>query len=87
MFGDRILKGDGAYSRHFVNHDDVFLSNPFVVELNRELVDPILSQENIGLTKKQKKAYELNMHFQDIWAVKLPWVELVLGSNGKVVQV
>jgi hypothetical protein len=35
----------------------------FVMEPNHELVDPILSQENITLTKKQKKAYELNMHF------------------------
>ncbi len=52
-----------AFSSHFVNHDDVLRSNLFVVEPNCEVVDPILSQENIALTKKQKKAYELNMHF------------------------
>ncbi len=63
MFGDRILKGDGAYSSHFVNHDDALLSNPFVVKPNCELVDPILWQKNIALTKKWKNAYELNMHF------------------------
>jgi hypothetical protein len=43
------------------------------MEPNYELVDPILSQENIALTKKWKKAYELNAHFNDIWVIKLPW--------------
>jgi hypothetical protein len=34
------------------------------VELDCELLDQILAQENnIALTKKQKKAYELNKHF------------------------
>jgi len=29
----------------------------------------------------------MNMHFQDTWAIKLPWVESIMGSNGKVVRV
>jgi hypothetical protein len=29
----------------------------------------------------------LNKHFQDGWAIKLPWAKCVLGSNGKVPQV
>jgi hypothetical protein len=34
------------------------------MELDCELVDRILAQENnIALTKKQKKTYELNKHF------------------------
>jgi hypothetical protein len=30
--------------------------------------------------------YELNMHFQANWAIKLPWAKFVLGFDGKVVQ-
>jgi hypothetical protein len=52
LFGEKILKGDGAFSSHFVNYDNVILSSLFVVEPNYEFVDPILSQENIALTKK-----------------------------------
>jgi hypothetical protein len=40
-----------------------------------------------ALIKKIKKAYEMNMHFQDFWVIKLPWAKSILGSNGKVVQV
>jgi hypothetical protein len=50
-------------------------------------MDPILAQENITLTKKIKKAYEMNMHVQDIWAIKFPWAESIMGSKGKVIQV
>lgn len=58
------------------------------VELDCELVDQILAQENsIALTKKETKAYELNKHFQDTWAIKLLWVKFDVGSNGKVVQI
>jgi hypothetical protein len=48
-------------------------------------MDLVLAQENITLTKKRKKAYEMNRHFQDTWVVKLPWAKYVLSSNGKVV--
>jgi hypothetical protein len=51
------------------------------------IVDPIVEIENIEIAKKNKKAYELNWHFQHNWAMKLLWVEFLLSSNGKVVQV
>jgi hypothetical protein len=44
------------------------------MELQCEVMDPVLTQENIALIKKIKKAYEMNRHFQDIWAIKFPWV-------------
>jgi hypothetical protein len=50
-------------------------------------VDLVIGKENIAFTKKRKKAYGMNKQFQDIWAIKLPWVEFVMCSNGKVVQV
>jgi hypothetical protein len=82
---------DGESSSHFVNHDDVILSIPFAmepnVELDYELMDPILAQHNIVLIEKLKKAYDLNRNFKDTWVVKLPWAVSILSSNGKVVQV
>jgi hypothetical protein len=85
LFGDRILKKDGASSSHI--HDDVILPIPFVVEHQCEVMDLVFTQEIIALTKKRKKAHEMNGHFQDTWVVKFPWIKFVLGSNGKVVQV
>jgi hypothetical protein len=43
------------------------------VKFDYELVDPILTQDNIVLIEKWKKAYDLNKNFKDIWVVKLPW--------------
>jgi hypothetical protein len=47
---------DGVFSSHFVNHDHVIFSIPFAmepnVELDYELVDPILAQDNIVLIEK-----------------------------------
>ncbi len=38
--------------------------------------------------KKAKKAeWEFNKMFQDIWVAKLPWVETVIGLNGKLSMV
>jgi hypothetical protein len=51
------------------------------------IVDPAVEIKNIEISKKNKKAYELNRHFQDNWAMKLLCVEFLLSSNGKVVQV
>jgi hypothetical protein len=34
--------------------------------------------------KKRVKEWEINQIFQDVWAPKLPWVEAMLGANGKV---
>jgi hypothetical protein len=74
LFGDRISKRDGASSSH--TRDDVFLLVPFGVDFHCEVMNPILVQENIALTKKRKKACEMNMHFQNTWVVvKLPWAK------------
>jgi hypothetical protein len=62
LFGDKILQGDGPFSNHSIDHHDVFVEVPFDMEPHFVFVDPILTQENVELTKKQKKAYELNMH-------------------------
>jgi hypothetical protein len=55
---------------------------PFVmfVDLTKVIADLISS-------KKRKKIYESNRHFQDSWAIKLPWVESVAGIKGKVTQI
>jgi hypothetical protein len=56
LFGDRILKGYGAFGNHFANIDNSFFYIPFVVEfiveLNYELLDLVIAQENTTLTKK-----------------------------------
>jgi hypothetical protein len=47
-----------------------------------------MAKDNIDVQKKKKKKiYELNKHFQDTWAVNLPWVEFALSYNNKVAQV
>jgi hypothetical protein len=38
----------------------------------------------IGMEKKNEGILEINQVFQDNWAVKLPWLEVVLGFNGKM---
>lgn len=49
------------------------------------IVDPIVEAKNIEIAKK-KKTYEMNMHFQANWAIKLPWAKFVLGFDGKIFQ-
>jgi hypothetical protein len=63
LFGDKILQGDGPSSNHSIDHDDVFVEVSFAMEPHFVFVNPILTQENVELTKKQKKAYELSMNF------------------------
>jgi hypothetical protein len=52
LFGDIILKGDGAFSSYI--HDDVLLPIPFAMELHCEVMDLVLTQENFKLTKKEE---------------------------------
>jgi hypothetical protein len=33
--------------------------------------------------KRRKKECELNWVFQEVWVAKLPWVEVVVGCDGK----
>jgi hypothetical protein len=55
---------------------------PFVI-----FVDLTQAIADLTSSKKRKIIYELNCHFQDSWAIKLPWVESVVGTKGKVTQV
>jgi hypothetical protein len=36
------------------------------------------------MEKKNKGILEINQVFQNNWVVKLPWLEVVLGFNGKM---
>jgi hypothetical protein len=51
------------------------------------VLDPVLASPSHELAKKRKKGYELNRHFQDSWAAKLPWTEAVVGVDGRITQV
>ncbi len=41
----------------------------------------------IVTNKKWKAKWELNQTFQDTWAAKFPWAQLVVGPDGKVIMV
>jgi hypothetical protein len=51
------------------------------------ILDPVLASPSHELARKRKKGYELNRHFQDSWAAKLPWAEAVVGVDGRIMQV
>ncbi len=51
------------------------------------LVDPTQVATNLANSKKRKKIYELNRHFQDSWVAKLPWAESIMGAKGKATQI
>ncbi len=51
------------------------------------LVDPTQVATYLASSKKRKKIYELNHHFQDSWVVKLPWAESIVGVKGKAIEV
>jgi hypothetical protein len=42
------------------------------------VLDLVLASPSHELARKRKKGYELNRHFQDSWAAKLPWAEAVV---------
>jgi hypothetical protein len=52
-----------------------------------QVLDPVLASPLHELARKRKKNYELNRHFQDSWATKLPWAEVVMGADGRISQV
>ncbi len=64
-----------------------FLAEKLIVEPHCEVMDLVLAQEKVAVTKKKKKAYGMNRHFQDTWVIKLLWAKSVMGSNDKVVKV
>jgi hypothetical protein len=51
------------------------------------VLDLVVAKGDIELSKERKRTYELNRHFQDTWALKLPWSKWVLRVGGKVVLV
>jgi hypothetical protein len=51
------------------------------------VLDPIVASPSHELAKKRKKGYELNRHFQDSWAAKLPWAKAIVGVDGRITQV
>jgi hypothetical protein len=50
-------------------------------------LDAATASPSHDLLRKRKKSYELNRHFQDSWAAKLPWAEAVVGADGRITQV
>jgi hypothetical protein len=48
------------------------------------VVDPTQIETNLANIKRIKKMYEMNHRFQDSWVAKLPWVEFIVGVDGKV---
>lgn len=52
-----------------------------------KVLDPVAASLNHDLARNCKKAYELNRHFPDYWAAKLPLIEAVLGVDGRITQV
>lgn len=55
--------------------------------IGNDLVHVVDLIKNLPLKKNWKKVWEFNKVFQDVWAIKLPWVEVVIGPNGKMTQV
>jgi hypothetical protein len=55
------------------------------IEVDCVVLDLVVAKGDIELSKERKKTYELNRHFQDTWALKLPREKCMLGVGGKVV--
>jgi hypothetical protein len=59
-----------------------------LVEPDLQVLDLVIALPSHELTRKRKKGYELKVrHFQDSQAAKLPWAEVVMGADGRVLQV
>jgi hypothetical protein len=44
---------------------------------NNVIIDSIQVDVKLENNKKCKILYEMNHHFQNVWATKLPWLELM----------
>jgi hypothetical protein len=51
------------------------------------ILDIATASPSHNLLRRKKKNYELNGHFQDLWAAKLPWIEAVMHADGQITQV
>jgi hypothetical protein len=47
----------------------------------------IVAFPSYKLARKRKKGYELNCHFQDNLAAKLPWAKAIIGVDSKITNV
>jgi hypothetical protein len=52
-----------------------------------KLIDLAQVVTNLTSNKKKGKNYELNYHFQDSWATRLPSTKSVVGAKRKITQV
>ncbi len=55
--------------------------------IGNDLVHVVDLTQNLPPKKIWKKVWEFNKVFQDVWAIKLPWAEAIIGPNGKMTQV
>ena len=46
-----------------------------------------ITATEVAESRKRRKNYDSNRHFQDSWAAKLPWAEAVVGVDGSITQV
>jgi hypothetical protein len=51
------------------------------------VLDPATASPSHDLVRKRRREYDLNRHFQDHWAAKMPWAEAIIGASGQVTQV
>jgi hypothetical protein len=47
-------------------------------------LNPSLVFNQVEKKKKGLKKWKSNLDFKETWAIKLLWVEVMVGSNGKV---
>jgi hypothetical protein len=52
-----------------------------------QVLDLVFVSPSHEFARKRKKSYELNRHFQDSWAAKLPWAKAVMGTDERISQV
>ena len=56
-------------------------------ESDVQILEAAVGSPLFQAARKKKQSYEMNRHFQDSWAARLPWAESVLGRDGRVAQV
>ena len=66
-------------------YDDIDVSPTATPEV--VILDPKVASPAHELARARRRSYELNRHFQDSWAARLPWAESVVSADGTVRQV
>jgi hypothetical protein len=82
-----LLEVPKTFKNKFLKKD---VTDPSIIattnsELDVVVIDLTQVEANLPNSHKRKKMYELNRHFQNSWAIKLPWVESIMGVDGKVI--